>query len=83
MARLNYNTRLVTLGEDDEAIKPRLRAKVLVTRNGKDFHRDIKKYRYGLLWITNRGDHRTLAVRIKNVLMKANFNGNLMQVVKV
>lgn len=72
-------------GAGVEAIKRRLRCKVLITRNGKHFcnPKDLERYHYGLVWVTSTGDDRAVARKVEKALMRANFNRNLKQVVKV
>ena len=86
LAALGYTTEVVDLGEADAEIKKQLRSRVLVTRNGEDFSdpEEMKKYYYGLVWITSKTkDEKTLAEKVKETLMASNFAQNLTQVVKV
>ena len=85
LAAMGYTTEVVDLGAQDSEVKKQLRSRVLVTRNGEDFSNpeEMKKYYYGLVWITSRTeDEKTLAEKVKEKLMTSNFAKNLVQVVK-
>jgi hypothetical protein len=83
LAFMNYTVYTVVLGESDEEIKKRLRGRVLITQNGKDFADDIFKHRYGLIWVRQVPDFKILAERVRDVLMKRNFCLNLTQVARI
>ena len=65
--------------------KKLLGGKVLITRNGAPFanRRDMRKYHYGLVWITAAKDDEALVKKIAQATRKVNFRKNLTQVVKV
>ncbi len=83
LAALGYSTRLVTVGEPDPQIIARLRAKVLVTRNAKDFVPHMESGYFGIVWVVSLLPNPELAEKIKDALAVAGFGANLTQVIKV
>ena len=84
LSALGYVTYTVaTRGQVDEMIRPQLRSRVFITRNGKDFVEGLTKHHFGLVWIVSRMSNRDLAKKIAKVLMKSNFHRKPVQVVKV
>ena len=83
LARMGYSTRLVTVHAPDAQIIPRLKAKVLITRNGRDFADFVKSGYFGLVLVTSGLPDPELAEKIKDELTKAEFGANLPQMIKV
>ena len=84
LSKLRYTTYPIsTRSELDESIMSQLKGRVFITRNGKDFVNGIVKHRFGLIWIVSRSSNRDLAKKVKCALMKSNFYGKPVQVVKV
>jgi len=86
LRRINYTMHTIPQDMSDAEIKNRLEGHVFITRNGRHFNAtgDLIKYNYGLVWVTAKvKDAKVLAEKIKLALMRADFNGNLRQVVQV
>lgn len=83
LARMGYSTRLVEAGQLDSQIIPRLRAKVFITKNGRDFVHAIESAYFGLVWVTSTSPDQDLAKKINDAMMAAGFGANLTQVIKV
>jgi hypothetical protein len=85
LAEMGYTTEVFRKKMPDDQIKPQLEGRVFITQNGKDFcnPEDMAQHYYGLIWVLSNPDDKTLATRIKNILMQANFHRNLAQIQKV
>jgi hypothetical protein len=83
LAALGYSTRLVTVREPDPQIIARLRAKVFITRNAKDFLPFTASGYFGIVWVEALLPNPDLAEKIKDALSIAGFGANLTQVIKV
>ncbi|HTG43197.1 MAG TPA: hypothetical protein VK633_01575, partial [Verrucomicrobiae bacterium] len=78
-----YIVQVVSLIETDIKTKRGLKGRVLITRNGKGFCKDVEKYYYGLIWVVSKHDDRTLAHKVETVLMTHDFHRHHAQVVKI
>ena len=83
LCQLNYTTCLIDTKSARAVLKAELRSKILVTRNGAKFAKDVVRGHYGLIWVRSRLKPIKLAEKIEAVLERNNFCRNLPQVVKV
>ena len=83
LSALRYTVYPVPFNTSDEEIKRELRGRIFITRNGKDFAKDVEKFYYGLIWVHGNTDAKILAKEIEQVLMAANFARNPTQVVRI
>jgi hypothetical protein len=84
LARLNYTVRMVRKGLKDHEILPTLNNRVFVTQNYSEFEDYLDEYKFGLIAVKHAfGDFKQLAQRVKDAMMKAQFNNNLKQIINV
>ena len=83
LCQLNYATCVIDTKSASAVLKAELRSKILVTRNGAKFAKDVARGYYGLIWIRSRLKPKRLAEKIEAVLEQNDFRRNLPQVIKV
>ena len=83
LCQLNYTTCVIGTKSASASVKSELRSKILVTRNGAKFAKDVARGYYGLIWVRSRLKPKRLAEKVEAVLERNDFCRNLSQVVRV
>ena len=83
LCQLNYTTCLIDTKSASAAVKAEVRSKILVTRNGARFAKDVARGYYGLIWVRSRLKPIKLAEKIEAILEQNDFRRNLPQAIKV